>query len=67
LRYITLPSLIELKIAAGRARDESDVVELVRTNEEQIESIRKQLAGVHSNYAAAFERLVQLAQEQRDE
>src|ERR1700731_1711316 len=39
LRYITLPPLIELKIAAGRARDESDVVELVRTNEEQIESI----------------------------
>jgi hypothetical protein len=67
LRYITLPSLIELKIAAGRARDESDVVELVRTNEEQIESIRKHLTDVHSNYAVAFDRLVQLAQEQRDE
>jgi hypothetical protein len=67
LRYITLPSLIELKIAAGRARDESDVVELVRTNQEQIESIRKHLAGVHSNYVTAFDRLVQLAQEQHDE
>ena len=41
--------------------------ELVRTNEEQIESIRKHLASVHSNYVAAFDRLVQLAQEQRDE
>jgi hypothetical protein len=67
LRYITLPSLIELKIAAGRARDESDVVEMVRTNEEQIGGIRKHLAGVHSDYAAAFDRLVLQAQEQRDQ
>ncbi len=29
---MSLPSLIELKLAAGRARDESDVVELVLTN-----------------------------------
>jgi hypothetical protein len=67
LRYITLPSLIELKIAAGRARDESDVVELVRTNEEQIEDIRRHLTSVHPDYATAFDRLVQQAQEQRDE
>src|SRR5439155_496531 len=29
LRYMRLVSLIELKVAAGRARDESDVVELI--------------------------------------
>jgi hypothetical protein len=67
LRYITLPSLIELKIAAGRARDESDVVELVRANESQIDNVRTHLAGVHPNYATTFDRLVHQAHEQRDE
>src|SRR6516162_2545068 len=57
LRYITLPALIELKLAAGRARDESDVVELIRTNGDKVETIRKHLADVHSDYAAAFDRL----------
>ncbi|MFV2068892.1 MAG: nucleotidyltransferase domain-containing protein, partial [Pirellulales bacterium] len=32
LRYMSLPSLIELKLAAGRLRDEADVVELLREN-----------------------------------
>ena len=32
LRYMELPWLIVLKLAAGRARDESDVVELLRAN-----------------------------------
>src|SRR5262245_9591338 len=36
LRYIDLPSLIELKLAAGRARDESDIVELLRVNSDQV-------------------------------
>ena len=67
LRYITLPSLIELKIAAGRARDESDVVELVRANESQIDNIRAHLAGVHPDYVVTFDRLVHQAHEQRDE
>src|SRR5437868_4508150 len=35
LRYMSLPSLIELKLAAGRARDESDVVELLLANPDQ--------------------------------
>jgi hypothetical protein len=64
LRYIELPSLIELKIAAGRARDESDVVELVRANAEQVEALRQHLAGVHAAYVAAFDRLVERAREQ---
>jgi hypothetical protein len=67
LRYITLPALIELKLAAGRARDEGDVVELVRANPQQIESVRQHLATVHANYAAAFDQLVQRARDQRDE
>lgn len=56
--------MIELKIAAGRARDESDVVELVRANGEQVEALRQHLAGVHRDYLAAFDRLVGRAREQ---
>ena len=32
LHYIRLPALIELKLAAGRAKDEADVVEILRTS-----------------------------------
>jgi hypothetical protein len=64
LRYMTMPSLIELKIAAGRARDESDVVELMRANPSQIDSIRSHLVRVHADYVLAFNRLVERAREQ---
>src|SRR5262249_51324602 len=67
LRYVTLPSLIELKLAAGRARDEGDVVELVRANPDQVDSIRQHLTGVHLDYVTAFDRLVQRAREQGDD
>jgi hypothetical protein len=67
LRYITLPTLVQLKLAAGRARDEADVVELLRVNQDQIDSIRIHLVSVHGDYAAAFEVLVERARLQRDE
>jgi hypothetical protein len=51
LRYITLPALVELKLAAGRARDESDVIELMRANPDQADAVR----------------LMRRAHEQRDE
>jgi hypothetical protein len=66
LRYMSLPSLVELKIAAGRLRDESDVGELVRANPDQVAAVRQHLAGVHPEYVRAFDQLVQRAQEQRD-
>jgi hypothetical protein len=66
LRYINLPSLVELKLAAGRARDESDLVELLRVNQDQIPILRQHVAGVHPDYAQAFDYLVQRAQEQQD-
>lgn len=66
LRYITLPALIELKLGAGRARDESDIVELVRANIDQIDSIRRHLDAVHPSYPEAFDRLVKRAREQQD-
>jgi hypothetical protein len=67
LCYIRLPSLIELKLAAGRARDESDVVELIRVNPEHLDSIRQHLSAIHADYVRAFDHLVQRAREQGDD
>jgi len=64
LRYMNLSSLIELKLAAGRARDESDVVELIRANPDQVNTIRGHLTGVHADYVAAFDHLATRAREQ---
>lgn len=63
LRYVGLAPLIELKLAAGRTRDENDVVELVRANPEQVETIRRHLAQIHEWYAAALDRLAERAAE----
>lgn len=67
LHYISLPSLIELKIAAGRLRDESDVGEVMRANPDQVEPVRQHLATVHSEYVTRFNQLLQRAQEQQDQ
>jgi hypothetical protein len=67
LRYITLPALIELKLAAGRPRDEGDVAELIRANPQQVDAIRRHLALVHADYVALFDRLVERALDQSDE
>jgi hypothetical protein len=64
---MTLPALIQLKLAAGWARDEAEVVELIRANPDQVDTLRQYLSGVHSDYVTAFDRLVEQAQEQRDE
>jgi hypothetical protein len=67
LRYITLPALIQLKLAAGRARDESDIVELLRANPGETHAIRSHLTSVHRDYLASFDRLLQRAREQQDQ
>ena len=67
LSYIDLAGLVELKLAAARARDESDVVELIRANADQVESLRLHLSNVHPQYAARFDALVAEASEQIDE
>ncbi|MCH8923337.1 MAG: hypothetical protein IIA67_09355 [Planctomycetes bacterium] len=59
LCYVSLQALVELKLAAGRARDDADVVELIRANDDQLEAIRDHLAGIHSDYVEAFDRLVE--------
>jgi hypothetical protein len=63
LKYIALPSLIELKLAAGRLRDEADVVELIRENADRLDEVRRHLAKVHPQYANRFEELLQLLDE----
>jgi hypothetical protein len=67
LRYMTMNSLIELKIAVGRARDESDVVELIRANPDKVDSIRQHLGTVHSDYVQDFDQMVDRANKQVDE
>jgi hypothetical protein len=58
LRYISLNSLIELKLAAGRLRDEADVVELLRENRDRIEEIGEHLKFVHPSCTVRFEELL---------
>jgi hypothetical protein len=57
LKYMSLPALVELKLAAGRLRDEADVVELIRENREHLDVIRLHLGRVHPRYLARFEEL----------
>jgi hypothetical protein len=66
LRYINLAALVELKLAAGRARDESDAVELVRVNSDQLDEVRAHLAAIHADYVHRFDEVVRRAREQED-
>jgi hypothetical protein len=59
LKYMSLLSLIELKLAAGRLRDEADVLELARENRDRLEDVRQHLASVHLQYANRFDELLQ--------
>jgi len=58
--------LIQLKLAAGRARDDSDVVELILANPQRVDSIRKHLAIVHADYVNRFDQLTARAREQSE-
>jgi hypothetical protein len=58
LKFSSLVSLIELKLAAGRLRDEADVVELARENRESLTDVRRHLQQVHAQYASRFDELV---------
>ncbi len=59
LKYMTLQVLIELKLAAGRLRDEADVLELARENQHRIDEIRNHLASIHPRYAGRFESILE--------
>jgi hypothetical protein len=67
LSYMSLNSLVELKIAAGREKARADVVVLLRAHQQEIGAIRQHLTTVHPLYVTTFEELVRSAQEQEDE
>ena len=66
LHYVSLPTLVELKFAAGRMADLHDVVELIRSNSSQISEIRQHLGKVHADYVKAFDTLLEEARYQQD-
>jgi hypothetical protein len=66
LDYISLPALIELKLAAGRARDEADVVELIGSNSGQVDAILSHLERVHPHYAERFRALAAKARDEAE-
>ena len=57
---------MELKLAAGRARDESDVVELLRANMDRVDEVRAHLTTVNERYVTRFGDLLARAREQTD-
>lgn len=64
--WSTSCSLIELKLAAGRSRDETDVVELVRSDPDIESEVAEHLARVHPEYAARFRDLAARARAEQD-
>jgi hypothetical protein len=67
LGYISLPRLIELKLAASRPQDLADVTALLRVNEELIPLLRAHVASVHGDYLVTFDRLAVVAAALRTE
>ena len=67
LRYMSLNSLVELKLAAGREKDKADVIVLLLANQEKIDALRQHLTAVHPHYVTALDGLIQSAREQEDE
>jgi hypothetical protein len=58
LTYLGIDALVELKLAAARFKDKADVVEILRANPSEIDSIRMHLAGAHPQYVDLFDSLV---------
>jgi hypothetical protein len=63
----SLPGPIKLRLAAGRARDEADVVRLMRASADRADVIRQHVAATRADYVTAFDRLLSGAREQQDE
>ena len=62
LCYVELPGLVELKLAAGRLKDQADVIELIRANPEHAGRIRDHLAARCPEYASTFDELAERSQ-----
>ena len=59
LNYSDLPGWIELKLSSGRAKDRTQIVEVVKTlGDAQIAAIRQHSAAVHIQYATLLDQLI---------
>ncbi len=67
LHYVSLCALIEMKLAAGRAKDVADIIELIRANRISLKLIVDHLGSVHSDYAVAFEQLIRRSEDETDQ
>ena len=65
-RKVFMASTVASDLFAGRARDESDVVELLRGNPDQVDAVREHLTHVNDRYVKRFNDLLARAQEQTD-
>lgn len=61
-----LPALIELKIAAGRGHEEADVIQLMRVNIHESDTLRKHLVDTHPAYTLKFDHLLERAKAEEE-
>ena len=66
LKYSSLLSLIELKLAAGRLRDEADVLEFARENREMAERNSPTFAGCSSAIFKSVRRIAETTRRSSD-
>jgi hypothetical protein len=65
LGYASLPGWMELKLSSGRQKDRAHVVEVLKISQsDAIGAARRHLAGVHQQYLALFDQLLQQASEE---
>ena len=66
LDYASLPGWMELKISSGRQKDRGHLVEVMKqTDAPALLSARQHLAHIHATYLAAFDQLLEAAQEEK--
>lgn len=64
LTFIPLNGLMELKLGAGRAKDNADLVELIKVHPAELNSILEHLATIHPSYPTRFSELIRQAEEE---
>ncbi|MGE5192568.1 MAG: hypothetical protein ACM3U2_08705 [Deltaproteobacteria bacterium] len=66
LGYSDLPGWIELKLSAGRAKDRTHIVEVLKSlAPEKISEIRRHVSRVHSRYRKLLDQLIEEAKEEK--
>ena len=64
LNFIPLNGLMELKLGAGRAKDNADLVELIKVHPAELDSILEHLARIHPSYVTRFSDLIRQAEDE---